>query len=249
MVKLAVAAVSWLDILIIQTVWVVCSRQVAVGETWYWGLLGVSVYDWEGPKGVLGMVANICGYCPIVGIVFLFISLFAAPWVFQLGMMLLLAGLAQFNGTGLGRTILVMQGETEALNGQRTVELTDWGTLAGHMPLLATGVILALLCLGLALFPSNGERSPVSRIPLPASLASSLGLVGILLVEMWGEDFSRMLLIPAGLVIGLICLPAEVRTVSDCEERRISRRWEWHSVLLIWMETLMVAYTVICLVI
>lgn len=67
-------------------------------------------------------------------------------------------------------------------------------------------------------------------------------------VEMWGEDFSRLLLVPVGLLIGLICLPAEVRTVSDCEERRISRRWEWHSALLIWMETLMVAYTVVCLV-
>ena len=250
MVKLAITAVLWLASLIIQTVWVVCSRQVAVGETWYWGLLDVSVYDWteDGLKGVLSILANICGYCSIVGIVFLFIGLFAAPWVFQVGMMLLLAGLAQWNGTGLGRTILVMQGETEALNGWVTVELTDWGTLAGHMPLLATGVILALLCLGLALSPLNGERSPVARIPLPASLASSLGLIGILLVEMWGEDFSRMLLVPVGLLVGLKCLPAEVRTVSDCEERRISRRWEWHSALLIWMETLMVAYTVVCLV-
>lgn len=248
MVKLAITAVLWLASLIIQTVWVVCSRQVAVGETWYWGLLDVSVYDWDGPRGVLGILANICGYCSIVGIVFVFIGLYAAPWVFRVGMTLLLAGLAQLNGTGLGRTILVLQGETEALNGRLTVELTDWGTLAGYMPLLATGVILALLCLGLALSPLNGERSPVARIPLPASLASSLGLIGILLVEMWGEDFSRMLLVPVGLLVGLICLPAEVRTVSDCEERRISRRWEWHSAFLVWMETLMVAYTVVCLV-
>lgn len=51
------------------------------------------------------------------------------------------------------------------LNGWVTAELTDWGTLAGYMPLLATGVILALLCLGLALSPLNGERSPVARIP------------------------------------------------------------------------------------
>lgn len=152
------------------------------------------------------------------------------------------------NGIGLGRTILVLRGGTVALDGRRTVELTDWGTLAGHMPLLATGVILAPLCLGLAQSPLNREHYPVSCIPLPASLVSCVGLIGMLLVEMWGEDFSRLLLVPVGLLVGLKCLPAEVGTVSDCEDRRISRRWEWHSALLIWMGTLIVAYTVVCLV-
>lgn len=245
--RMGVLMVLFLADLVVQAYWVVSSHNIGY-DPWWISMFGLYSGSWDYP--VLAFIISILGFSPALGMaLFIPACIFSQfKWIFGASVSCILFGMARWFGRAVGKAILFAQVKSGRLeNGtfysddptRPWKELHESDTMFHYWPGVVFGVILVAAALVFA-FKSNFHGALLPRFLGGAATLSSVGLIGILIVQrgLSGLGLGVVCIVGAG-AMGLLFIPKEVTAMRATEERRYAPSWEWHAASILLLEALL----------